>query len=185
MSCGIQFPDQGLNPGPCIGSEVSQPACVLSYFRRVQLFATVSTVVPQGPLLVGFSRQEYWSGFLCPPPGHLPHPGIEPVSPIALALQVDSLPLSHQGRPLSLWTSGEIMLCMLCALKRGIESFDRATYRLNLLFFNSTFFFLGFSCLWPESLVSGVFCKVHQLPNQCSPSGSTSWCRCFFTLLNS
>ena len=25
--------------------------------------------------------QEYWIGLLCPPPGHLPDPGIEPVSP--------------------------------------------------------------------------------------------------------
>ena len=29
----------------------------------------------------GFSRQEYWSGLLCPPPGDLPNPGIEPTSP--------------------------------------------------------------------------------------------------------
>ena len=32
----------------------------------------------QVPLSVGFSRQEYWSGLLCPPPGDLPDPGIEP-----------------------------------------------------------------------------------------------------------
>ena len=43
---------------------------------------------------MGFSRQEYWSGLLFPSPGDLPNPGIEPGSP---ALQVDSLPLSHQG----------------------------------------------------------------------------------------
>ena len=29
------------------------------------------------PLSMGFSRQEYWSGLLCPPPGDLPNPGIE------------------------------------------------------------------------------------------------------------
>ena len=29
---------------------------------------------------MGFSRQEYWSGLSCPPPGDLPHPGIKPVS---------------------------------------------------------------------------------------------------------
>ena len=28
----------------------------------------------------GFSRQEYWSGLLCPPPGDLPDPGIKPAS---------------------------------------------------------------------------------------------------------
>ena len=42
----------------------------------------------------GFSRQEYWSGLPCPPPGDLPNPGIEPRSP---ALQVDSL-LSEPDR---------------------------------------------------------------------------------------
>ena len=34
----------------------------------------------QAPLSKGFSKQEYWSGLLCPPPGNLPNPGIEPVS---------------------------------------------------------------------------------------------------------
>jgi len=36
---------------------------------------------------MGFSRQEYWSGLSCPPPGDLPNPGIEPTSlaPPALA----------------------------------------------------------------------------------------------------
>ena len=34
-----------------------------------------------------FSRQKYWSGLPCPPPGDLPYPGIEPQSlmPSALA----------------------------------------------------------------------------------------------------
>ena len=27
---------------------------------------------------MGFSRQDYWSGLPCPPPGDLPDPGIEP-----------------------------------------------------------------------------------------------------------
>ena len=29
-----------------------------------------------------FYRQEYWSGLPCPPPGDLPDPGIEPMSPV-------------------------------------------------------------------------------------------------------
>jgi len=45
-----------------------------------------------------FSRQEYWSGLPFSSPGHLPDPEIKLVSP---TLQADSLPLSHQGRPLS------------------------------------------------------------------------------------
>ena len=70
--------------------------CVLSCFRRVQLFLTLCTVCCQAPLSMGFSRQEYWSRWPFPPPGDLPDPGIEPVSP---ALQVDSLPLSQWGSP--------------------------------------------------------------------------------------
>ena len=53
------------------------------------------TVARQGPLSMGVSRQEYWFGLPCPPPGDLPNPGIEPKSPVSPALQADSLPLSH------------------------------------------------------------------------------------------
>ena len=44
------------------------------------------TVAHQDPLPMGFARQEYWSGFPCPPLGDLPDPGIEPASPAAPAL---------------------------------------------------------------------------------------------------
>ena len=66
--------------------------CCAKSFSRVQLFTTLWTVACQAPLTMGFSRQEYWNGFPCPPPGDLPNPGIEPEAP---ALQADSLPLSH------------------------------------------------------------------------------------------
>ena len=58
-------------------------ACVLS---QVQLFATLWTADHQAPLSMGFSRQKYWSGLPFPPPGDLPHPGIEPKSPVSAAL---------------------------------------------------------------------------------------------------
>ena len=54
--------------------------CMPSLFSRVQLHATLWTGAHQAPLSVGFSRQEYWSGLLCPPPGNLPNPGMESVS---------------------------------------------------------------------------------------------------------
>ena len=38
-------------------------------------------VAHQAPLSVGFFRQEYLIGLPFPPPGDLPDPGIEPVSP--------------------------------------------------------------------------------------------------------
>ena len=52
-------------------------ACVLSH---VWLSSTPWTVAHQTPLSMWFSRQEHWSGLLCPPPGDLPDPGIEPAS---------------------------------------------------------------------------------------------------------
>ena len=42
--------------------------------------ATLWTVARQAPLSMGFSRQGYWSGLPCSPPGDLPDPGIEPWS---------------------------------------------------------------------------------------------------------
>ena len=53
------------------------PAYMLSHFSRVRFFATPWTVARQAPLSVEFSRQECWSGLPCPPPGDLPHPGME------------------------------------------------------------------------------------------------------------
>ena len=70
--------------------------CVLSCVR---LFADLWAVAHQGPMSIGFSRQEYWSGLPCPLPGNPSNPGIEPVSPVASALQADSLLLRHLGSP--------------------------------------------------------------------------------------
>ena len=47
-----------------------------------------------------FSRQDYWSGFPCPPPWDLPNPGIKPRSP---ALQADSLLSEPAGKPTCPW----------------------------------------------------------------------------------
>ena len=55
-------------------------ACMLGHFSHVQLCGTLWTIACQGPLSMGFSTQEYWSGLPCPSPGDLPDPGIEPVS---------------------------------------------------------------------------------------------------------
>ena len=41
---------------------------------------------PPGPLYMGISNQEYWSGLPFLPPGDLPDPGIEPESPISPTL---------------------------------------------------------------------------------------------------
>ena len=65
---------------------------MLNPFSYVQLFATPAVAL-QAPLSVEFSRQEYWSGLLHPPPRDLPVPGIEPTSVMSPALAAGSLPL--------------------------------------------------------------------------------------------
>ena len=60
--------------------------CMPSHFSRVRLLATLWTVACLTLLSMGFSRQEYWSGLLCPPPGDLPDPRIEPASLTSPAL---------------------------------------------------------------------------------------------------
>ena len=72
--------------------------CLLSLFTRVWLCGTLWTQAHQTPLSMGFSKQEYHSGLPCPAPGDVPNPGIKPDPP---ALQVDSLPLSHWGSPMT------------------------------------------------------------------------------------
>ena len=75
--------------------------CMLSWFSCVRPFVTPWTIAHQASLSMGFSRQEYWSGLLCPPPGDLPDSGIESWSP---ALQADSLSPEPPGKLNSLDT---------------------------------------------------------------------------------
>ena len=58
----------------------------LGHLAAVQLFSTVGTVAHEAPLCMGFSRQEYWSGLLYPPPGDLHDPVIKSVSLTSSAL---------------------------------------------------------------------------------------------------
>ena len=51
---------------------IQERARMLSCFSHVQFFATPWTVACQATLSIGLSRQEYWSGSPCPPPGDLP-----------------------------------------------------------------------------------------------------------------
>ena len=71
--------------------------CMLSCLNHVRL-CDPTDCSPPGFYVHRISRQECWSGLPCPPLRDLPNPGFIPASP-ALALQVDSLPLSHQGSP--------------------------------------------------------------------------------------
>ena len=57
-----------------------------------------------------FSRQEYWSGQPCPPPGDLANQEKEPGSP---AMQADSLPSEPPGKPATTLGQGNMSHILL------------------------------------------------------------------------
>ena len=68
-------------PAHRIQSSPFIPTCVWAQlFSCVWLLVTPWTVAHQAPLSMGFSRQEYWSGFPFPTSRDLLDPGMEPVS---------------------------------------------------------------------------------------------------------
>ena len=64
---------------------MEQSVCAVASVH-VRIFATPGTVAHQAALSMGFSRQQYWSGLPCPPPGDLPNPGVKPRSLMSSAL---------------------------------------------------------------------------------------------------
>ena len=80
------------------------PVSMLSRFSHVRLYATLWTLAHQVPLSMEFSRQEYWSGLPCPPPGDLLTQRLN-VSCL-LHWQVGSLPLAPPWKPLFILPDG-------------------------------------------------------------------------------
>ena len=79
--------------------------CACGHFSCIQHSVILWTVTHQAPLSKGFSRQEYWNGSPCPPPGDLPNPRIEPTSlmspvfasrPFLVAQLVKNLPAMQE-----------------------------------------------------------------------------------------
>ena len=74
--------------------------CILWEVASVVLdSATPWAVVHRTPLSIGLSRQEYWSGSPCPPPGNLPDTEIQPTSLCLLHWRAGPLPLAPPGKP--------------------------------------------------------------------------------------
>ena len=86
---------------------------------HVWLFATPWTVAYQAALSMGFSRQEYWSGFPSSSPGDLPDPGIESRTS---TMQADALPSEPPGKP-----PEEVWHCSIsfCLSLRSIIEHDK------------------------------------------------------------
>ena len=80
--------------------------CVLSRLSPVPMSLSLCDPLDcslPGSSVMGFLRQEYWSGLPCPPPGDLPGPGMEPGSP---ALQADSLLSETPGMHITAYNVG-------------------------------------------------------------------------------
>ena len=109
----------------------------------------------------GFSRQEYWSGLPCPPPGDLPKLGIEPVSLMSPALAGEFF-----------ITSATQVVC-----KSGwtaVKAFDKISLNNNQLmaYFTKIIFKLIFSAvqlLYNVLLVSSVKQSEQAIPICISP----------------
>ena len=98
----------------------------------------------------GFSRQEYWSGLPCRPPGVLPKPGVLPRSP---ALQAILHHLSHQG----------ISDCDKCLFRKKIRRQVKTSILENLDCFvpSKT---LQFSCSVVSDSLGPVGCSMPGFP---------------------
>ena len=97
MFASLGSPHASTETQPQLACDLAQCVCVSAQ----SLQSCLTLCDPMDYSLPGSSVHEIlqsrlWSGLPCSPPGDLPDPGIEPVSP---ALQAYSLPLSHCGSP--------------------------------------------------------------------------------------
>ena len=97
-------PSLGRNKAKSVILEYLHCTCLHACYvclSPVWLLVPLWTVAYQAPpLFVGFSRQEYWSGLPCPPPGDLPEPGIKPASLKSPALAGSLFTTGAMGKPL-------------------------------------------------------------------------------------
>ena len=91
----LALPEQRLSAPGCASPS---PVCVRSVVS--DSVGPPWTAARQAPLSMGVSRQEYWSGLPCPPPGNLPDPEMEPAPLLHLLhWQAGPLPLAPPGSP--------------------------------------------------------------------------------------
>ena len=94
----------------------------LSRFCQIWLFVTLWTVVPQGPLSTGFSRQEYWVGFHFLPQDFLATQGLTLGLLHLLHWQMGSLPLVPPGKPQEMLATSAYVI-FISLLSRKLSSF--------------------------------------------------------------
>ena len=103
---------------------------LLSHVSHVPVCETPWTVARQALLSMGFSRQGYWSGLPCPPPGDLPNPGIKPSTvpgkPGQLVILLCKILMSYQKQGLSS-PKRFGMLCCLFPIHPSMTMYQKFT----------------------------------------------------------
>ena len=103
---------------------------------RAQLCLTLCNPMgcsPPGSSVLRFSRQESWSGLPFPPPGDLPDPEIEPMSPMSPAFTGSFCTTEpSRGPKLDQWQISRISYLRYCCL---IVIYSWETTRKKLFFF--------------------------------------------------
>ena len=114
---------------------------MLSHFIHVQLFAILQTVTCHAPLSTGFSRQEYWRGLPCPPPGDLPDPGVKPRSLMSPAV----VPYHEDPREALTMINIKNFFLMLCQLHPFLKKRKKTISKQYFLFLINIYLLLLFS----------------------------------------
>ena len=175
---------------------------VLSLFSRVWLCATLLTVACQAPLSMGFSRQEYSSGWQCSPPGDLPNSKIEASSLTSPALAGEFLTISatwesrlHKDRNLcSSLDSYHLEQCLahtrgsliICWRKERRDISHRKPSWVLLRDKTPWFWFCGLLHFSLPQLLADWFVTVHwvvtvSLTRPWGQVGKTMWSTCIFS----
>ena len=111
--------------------------CVVIYsLSCVRLFVTLWTVACQAPLSMGFPRQEYWDGLWFLSPGDLPDAGMEPASPVSLALAGRFFTTEPLGKPSEQWYLSNYLVYLLAiqlpkSLKQNLKFDDGINVYFN------------------------------------------------------
>ena len=128
--------------------------CACCYFSHVWLFVTPRTIAHQAPLCKGFSRQEYWSGLPCPPPGDLPNLGVKSTSLMSPALAgrfftTTAIPLYWEPKILYYTYTNKSWQVCFAKQNRFAHTWNDSWYVIRKLF-NSTILkaFNLFSCIF-------------------------------------
>ena len=117
-------------------------------------------VTHQAPQSMGFSRQGYWSGLSCPPPGDLPDQGSSPCSSFAGGFFITEPP----GKPIRVHVSVLFWFLFSYRLLQNTEWF---------LHFFSALLLLPFRSFWKVKIVEG---GSRGRGHVCVPIADSCWC---------